>query len=187
MRRSSARWRSLHLYSWPGGLIALPLPDTPRDQFRFSPGARECSRGRFTHSGTENNQRRERGSMVWKKGRGKLGAFAPLLGTWSAEAESPQGKVRCQRTFSKVLHDSHIHLHAVWHIGALTYEEVAFFGVDREGARRPLYHVTRFALFTMKCQQVTMLSIGPIPNRMLIPSALYQTSGEEFGRYVSPG
>lgn len=35
--------------------------------------------------------------MAWKKGRGKLGAFAPLLGTWSAEVESPQGLVRCQR------------------------------------------------------------------------------------------
>src|SRR6266699_2241374 len=54
-------------------------------------------------------------------------------------------------------------------------------------ARRPLYHVTRFALFTMKCQQMTMLSIGPILNRMLIPRALYQTSGGQFGRYVTPG
>jgi len=84
--------------------------------------------------------------MVWKKGRGKLGAFAPLFGTWSAEAESPQGKVNCQRTFSKVLNDSHIHLRAVWHIGALTYEEVAFFGVDREGT-------TRFWSFTSDGKQ----------------------------------
>ena len=74
--------------------------------------------------------------MAWKKGRGKLGAFAPLLGTWSAEAESPQGPARCQRTFSKTLYDSHIHLYTVWHMGARTYEEVAFFGVDRDGTLR---------------------------------------------------
>jgi hypothetical protein len=74
--------------------------------------------------------------MVWKKGRGKLGAFAPLLGTWSAEAESPQGPIQCQRTFSKVLNESHIQLHAVWQIGAHTYEEVAFFGADRDGIMR---------------------------------------------------
>ena len=59
---------------------------------------------------TEGNQRRQTGAMVWKKARGKLGAFAPLLGTWSADAESPQGPIRCQRTFSKVLRESHIHL-----------------------------------------------------------------------------
>ncbi|HEY0754923.1 MAG TPA: hypothetical protein VGD98_13275 [Ktedonobacteraceae bacterium] len=84
--------------------------------------------------------------MVWKKGRGKLGAFAPLLGTWSAEAESQQGPVRCQRTFSKVLNDSHIYLRAVWQISEFTYEEQAFFGVDRAG-------ITRFWSFTSDGKQ----------------------------------
>ena len=74
--------------------------------------------------------------MLWKKERGKLGAFAPLLGTWSADAESPRGHIHCQRTFSKVLNDSHIRLDAIWHIDLLTYEEMAYFGTERDGTLR---------------------------------------------------
>lgn len=50
--------------------------------------------------------------IVWKKGRGKLGIFAPLLGRWRAEADSPMGRVVCTRTFSKVLDGAYIQLTA---------------------------------------------------------------------------
>jgi hypothetical protein len=69
----------------------------------------------------------------WKKGRGKLGIFAPLLGTWYADASSPQGPVHCVRNFQKVLDGSYVQLTATWHIGGMVYEEIAFFGCNREG------------------------------------------------------
>jgi WD40 repeat protein len=74
--------------------------------------------------------------MPWKKGRGRLGIFAPLLGTWSAQAESQMGVISCQRSFSKMLNDTHIQLRALWHIGSGTYEEVALFGSDKDGKIR---------------------------------------------------
>ena len=50
----------------------------------------------------------------WKKGRGKLGALDPLLGSWQAEAESPMGPVRCTRTFSHILGGHRVLLEARW-------------------------------------------------------------------------
>ena len=41
--------------------------------------------------------------MNWKKGRGKLGIFSPLLGSWQADADSEMGPVKCRRKFSKEL------------------------------------------------------------------------------------
>jgi len=38
---------------------------------------------------------------AWKKGRGKLGFLSPLLGTWPAHADSPQGQVYSVHTFSE--------------------------------------------------------------------------------------
>ena len=46
----------------------------------------------------------------WKKGAGKLGVLSPLLGNWQANAESPMDKVRCTRTFTKILGGKYIHL-----------------------------------------------------------------------------
>jgi hypothetical protein len=74
--------------------------------------------------------------MLWKKGRGKLGIFAPLMGVWVAQADSPQGPVTCRRSFSKTLNNSHISLSALWQIGQLNYEELALFGSDRDGKLR---------------------------------------------------
>jgi len=31
-------------------------------------------------------------AKLWKKGRGKLGPFQPLHGSWAAETESPMGR-----------------------------------------------------------------------------------------------
>jgi hypothetical protein len=70
---------------------------------------------------------------TWKKGRGKLGILAPLLGTWQAHADTPRGKIQCVRSFKKVLHDSYIELSATWYIGNTVYEEQAFFGRDAAG------------------------------------------------------
>jgi hypothetical protein len=69
----------------------------------------------------------------WKKGRGKLGPLTPLLGMWQAQAESPQGPVTCQRTFEKALQDTYIRLTARWIFGDTAYDEIAYFGVNRDG------------------------------------------------------
>ncbi len=58
---------------------------------------------------------------IWKKGRGKLGILAPLLGTWHAHADTPQGKVHCVRSFQKALNGSYIELSAIWHMGNIVF------------------------------------------------------------------
>ena len=73
--------------------------------------------------------------MTWKKGRGKLGALAPLLGTWEAKADSPMGPLICTRAFTTVLGGKYIQLKATWRFAKGSYEEVALFGVD-EGVLR---------------------------------------------------
>lgn len=70
--------------------------------------------------------------MAWKKGRGKLGIFQPLLGTWLAEAESDLGLVTCRRSFKKVLDGKYIELTANWKYGSATYDETAMIGVNAE-------------------------------------------------------
>ena len=74
-------------------------------------------------------------AMVWKKGRGKLEIFQPLLGTWRAKAESPMRVVVCTRTFSKVLDGAYIQLEAQWGFEQGAYEEIVFIGTDPEGDR----------------------------------------------------
>jgi hypothetical protein len=73
----------------------------------------------------------------WKKGRGKLGAFAPLYGSWVAEAQSEMGPVRCQRKLEPILGGSYLRLEARWEIGSgagkREYEELALIGVGDEG------------------------------------------------------
>lgn len=68
--------------------------------------------------------------MTWKKGRGKLGPLAPLIGTWEATADSPMGKVKCTRAFKRVLGEKYIALECSWQFGKGAYEERAFFGVE---------------------------------------------------------
>jgi hypothetical protein len=72
--------------------------------------------------------------MVWKKGRGKLGLFDPLIGRWRAEADSEMGKVVCTRTFTRVLDGAYVQLTADWEYESGSYKEIALFGVgpDRE-------------------------------------------------------
>lgn len=63
--------------------------------------------------------------MQWKKARGKLGMFEPLIGRWIAKADSPQGAVTCFRNFSKVLDNKFIELNVSWEFSDKVYEELA--------------------------------------------------------------
>lgn len=69
----------------------------------------------------------------WKKGRGKLGILAPLLGSWKAEAASSMGPITCTRRFTTVLQGSYLQLTADWQIGKKLYQEQALIGVNAEG------------------------------------------------------
>jgi hypothetical protein len=86
---------------------------------------------------------------MWKKGRGKLGFLQPLLGRWSATADSPMGPLRCTRVFEPVLGGAYVRLEARWHFGAAVaaeqcpdpapksvrgYEEIALFGAGAGGS-----------------------------------------------------
>lgn len=66
----------------------------------------------------------------WKKGRGKLGIFAPLMGTWTCETESELGAVSCTRCFEAVLDRKFVRLEANWLIGqdGRRYDEFCLFG-----------------------------------------------------------
>ncbi|HSF81619.1 MAG TPA: hypothetical protein VLA49_10320 [Anaerolineales bacterium] len=67
--------------------------------------------------------------MKWKKGRGALGLFDPLMGTWLAEADSDLGPVKCRREFKRVLSGKYIQLVANWEYANSTYDELALIGV----------------------------------------------------------
>lgn len=66
---------------------------------------------------------------LWKKGRGKLGIFDPLLGNWEAESDSPMGKVKCSRRFEKVLNGEYIKMNVSWQFAKSAYVEEAIIGV----------------------------------------------------------
>lgn len=70
--------------------------------------------------------------MTWKKGRGKLGIFEPLLGEWATESNSEMGKVKVRRKFIKTLSGKYIELQVEWKFAKSSYEEMCLFGVDRE-------------------------------------------------------
>jgi hypothetical protein len=76
---------------------------------------------------------------TWKKGRGKLGFLQPLLGRWTATAQTPMGPVRCTRVFEPILGGSYIRLDARWEFGPAAgkgggaYEEMALIGAGEGG------------------------------------------------------
>jgi len=85
-------------------------------------------------------------AKLWKSGRGKLGFMLPLLGSWSAEAKSEMGPLRCARTFERVLNGSYVRLDARWTFGTKPpdcsddapkksgpYQELALIGVGADG------------------------------------------------------
>lgn len=69
---------------------------------------------------------------LWKKGRGKLGMFAPVLGTWRAEGESQMGPFTCTRTLTSVLNGTRVQLNVLWEFRDSSYEEIALFGPNDE-------------------------------------------------------
>jgi hypothetical protein len=71
--------------------------------------------------------------LAWKKGRGRLGVLAPLIGTWKAVADSPMGPLRCTRTFARVLGENYVQLTARWEFGKGMYEEFAIYGAGQGG------------------------------------------------------
>jgi hypothetical protein len=74
---------------------------------------------------------------LWKKGRGKLGVFVPLHGSWIADAESPMGPLRCRRQLAPVLGGNYLRLDVRWEFGAAesarAYEELAIIGAGADG------------------------------------------------------
>ena len=76
-------------------------------------------------------------AKLWKKGRGKLGAFAPLHGSWIAESKTPMGPVRCHRRLERVLGSHYLRLDVAWEFGSKgskrRYEELAMIGVGADG------------------------------------------------------
>ena len=74
-------------------------------------------------------------ATAWKKGRGRMGPMAPLIGRWHAQADSPMGPVSCARDFQK-FGESYVRLDAEWRIGggnAKPYREICLFGPDTDG------------------------------------------------------
>ncbi len=73
-------------------------------------------------------------TKLWKKGRGKLGALAPLVGQWVAETSTEMGPMRCTRRLEPVLGGSYLQLEARWEFGdGRAYEEIALIGVGDGG------------------------------------------------------
>lgn len=76
-------------------------------------------------------------AKLWKKGRGKLGPFEPLLGTWLAETETPMGLARCRRTLHPILGGKFLQLSVRWEFGGggsgRGYEETAIIGAGDDG------------------------------------------------------
>lgn len=70
-------------------------------------------------------------TMNWKKGRGKLGMFAPLIGSWIVREDSKERpNLQCTRTFSHSLQGKYIELKAHWTAANLDYEDLTLFGVN---------------------------------------------------------
>lgn len=70
--------------------------------------------------------------MNWKKGRGKLGIFDPLIGKWQTEAESEMGPDKCKREFKRVLSGKYVQLIANWEFADKIYDEHAMIGVNQD-------------------------------------------------------
>ncbi|MCB0711054.1 MAG: hypothetical protein KDD67_01855 [Ignavibacteriae bacterium] len=71
--------------------------------------------------------------MVWKKGRGKLGLFEPLMGDWIANEHSKERtNAKCRRSFEKTLDGKYVQLKADWFLGTGNYEDLTLFGVNAE-------------------------------------------------------
>jgi hypothetical protein len=69
--------------------------------------------------------------MNWKKGRGKLGLFAPLMGEWIANEGSQDAKQpECHRSFTPALDKQYIKLEVVWHLEKKNYTDWTMIGLN---------------------------------------------------------
>lgn len=80
-------------------------------------------------------------AQAWKKGRGKMGPMAPLIGRWEAKADTPMGPLTCIRDFQP-FGDGYVRLEAEWRFKGVSkpagkpakpYREVCLFGPGDEG------------------------------------------------------
>jgi hypothetical protein len=76
-------------------------------------------------------------ATAWKKGRGRMGPMAPLIGRWKATAETPMGPVACVRDYQK-FGDLYVRLEAEWFFKSKeaetkSYRELCMFGPDTDG------------------------------------------------------
>lgn len=70
---------------------------------------------------------------IWKKGRGKLGPLTPLLGDWTAEADTPMGRVTVTRTH-RAFGTGWVEVRVHWELGGgRTYDELAMYGPGADG------------------------------------------------------
>lgn len=69
--------------------------------------------------------------MEWKKGRGKLGIFAPLIGEWITNENSndPQ-KPECHRSFEQTLDNKYIKLEVIWFRENNNYTDLTMIGLN---------------------------------------------------------
>lgn len=71
--------------------------------------------------------------MTWKKGRGKLGPFGPVLGSWIANrGGNSQLNPEVTRRLEKVLDGKYIQLDVHWNLGPKSYTERCMIGVNAE-------------------------------------------------------
>ncbi|MES2477971.1 MAG: hypothetical protein V4561_02715 [Bacteroidota bacterium] len=67
----------------------------------------------------------------WKKGRGKLGVFDPLIGKWICNKGSKDRmNPECIRTFKYDLGNSYIIENITWFLGDKNYEDHTIIGLD---------------------------------------------------------
>lgn len=66
-----------------------------------------------------------------KKGRGKLGLFAPLLGEWITNKDSRDPKQpECHRTFKQTLDNKYIQLDVEWMLENKVYQDLTMIGLN---------------------------------------------------------
>lgn len=69
--------------------------------------------------------------MNWKKGRGKLGIFSPLIGEWVTNSESKNSeKPECHRSFQYALQNKFIKLDVTWHLKNKVYKDLTLIGIN---------------------------------------------------------
>ncbi len=71
--------------------------------------------------------------MHWKKGRGKLGLFDPLIGSWICnEDSSDRMNPQCIRSFRYDLGNNYIIEDVTWFLGDKQYKDHTIIGLNQE-------------------------------------------------------